>query len=328
MKVGFAISGYFCYAYRYSLISGLSLSVYAQVGLVLLIALAAKNAILIIEFSQNKLNNDNASIEDAAVQGGSARFRMTSGSFILGILPLVFASGAGAVGLKTLGVTLLGGLLSVLLIGSFFVPGYFALIHKMKARRSKKNLPNNKLSKNTLRESKCNEISLAEKKQMKSWLKQIAIFGVIFLIMSFAVDTWRTKDIDRQALPELQGLTINNETIDLKALSFEQPVLVYFWGTWCPVCSVVSSSVDTLSQYYPVYSIVMQSGDNETLKTYMATEEYQFKVINDDNNDIARSLGVQVTPLVMVIDQGELVSYTTGYVSLFGLWWRIAWASW
>ena len=73
MKVGFAISGYFCYAYRYSLISGLSLSVYAQVGLVLLIALAAKNAILIIEFSQNKLNNDNTFIEDAAVQGGSAR---------------------------------------------------------------------------------------------------------------------------------------------------------------------------------------------------------------------------------------------------------------
>jgi len=163
---------------------------------------------------------------------------------------------------------------------------------------------------------------------MKYWLKQIAILGVIFLIMSFAVDTWRTKDIDRQALPALQGMTINNEVVDLKALSFEQPVLVYFWGTWCPVCSVVSPSVDTISQYYPTYSIAMQSEDNETIKDYMNKEEYQFEVINDDNNDIARSLGVQVTPLVMVIDQGELVNFTTGYVSLFGLWWRIAWASW
>jgi peroxiredoxin len=163
---------------------------------------------------------------------------------------------------------------------------------------------------------------------MKSWLKQIAIFGVIFLIMSFAVDTWRTKDIDRQALPALQGMTINNEQVDLKALSFKQPVLVYFWGTWCPVCSVVSPSVNTISQYFPTYSIAMQSGDNETLKTYMDKEEYQFNVINDDDNRIAQSLGVQVTPLVMVIDQGELVNFTTGYVSLFGLWWRIAWASW
>ena len=163
---------------------------------------------------------------------------------------------------------------------------------------------------------------------MKYWLKQMAIFSVIFLIMSFAVDAWRTKDIDRKALPDIQGMTINSEFVDLKALSFEQPVLVYFWVTWCPVCSVVSPSVDTISQYYPTYSIAMQSGDNEILKAYMRTKDYQFKVINDDSDTITRLLGVQVTPLVMVIDQGELVNFTTGYVSLFGLWWRIAWASW
>jgi len=163
---------------------------------------------------------------------------------------------------------------------------------------------------------------------MKSWLKQIVIFIFAFLVLSFIVDTWRTKDIDGQALPSLTGMTIYNESVDLKALSFEQPVLVYFWGTWCPVCSIVSPSVDTISQYYPTYSIAMQSGDNETLKAYMSAEEYQFTVINDDDNQLAQSLGVQVTPLVMVIHQGKLVNYTTGYVSLFGLWWRIAWASW
>jgi thiol-disulfide isomerase/thioredoxin len=159
---------------------------------------------------------------------------------------------------------------------------------------------------------------------MKSWLKQISFIIIIFLITSFAVDRWRTRGIDLQSLPDLQGQTIYNKTINLKQLSFEQPVLVYFWGTWCPVCSFVSPSVDTISQYYPVYSIAMQSGNNKTLKTYMELENYQFNVINDDNNRIANSLGVQVTPLVMVIEQGELVHFTTGYVSLFGLWWRIA----
>ena len=159
---------------------------------------------------------------------------------------------------------------------------------------------------------------------MKSWLKQIAFIVIVFFITSFAVDTWRTRGIDRQVLPELQGLTIDNKAINLKELSFEQPILVYFWGTWCSVCSFVSPSVDTISRHYPVYSIAMQSGNNKTLKTYMELENYQFNVINDDDNRIANSLGVQVTPFVMVIDQGELVNYTTGYVSLLGLWWRIA----
>lgn len=163
---------------------------------------------------------------------------------------------------------------------------------------------------------------------MKSWMKQIAFFVIAFLIISYAVDSWRTKDMDTQSLPSLHGINIYNEPIDLNTLSYEQPILVYFWGTWCPVCSVVSPSVNTISQYYPTYSIAMQSGNNKTLQGYMNENEYQFNVINDNNNRIAHSLGVKVTPLVMVIHQGELVNFTTGYVSLFGLWWRIAWADW
>ncbi|WP_325894134.1 efflux RND transporter permease subunit [Grimontia sp. NTOU-MAR1] len=117
--------------------TGTPLNLYAQIGLVLLIALAAKNAILIVEFGKNEREQNELPVEQAAVKGGKLRFRavnMTSWSFILGILPLIFASGAGHISQNSLGISLTGGLLCVLLAGTFLIPGFFALIQKLREK--------------------------------------------------------------------------------------------------------------------------------------------------------------------------------------------------
>jgi len=112
---------------------GLSNDVYCQIGLVMLVGLLGKNAILIIEFAIQK-NHEGTSIRDAAIQGGKLRFRpimMTSFAFIAGLFPLVRATGPGALGNRTIGTTAVGGMLIGTLIGVLVIPGLYYLFAKM-----------------------------------------------------------------------------------------------------------------------------------------------------------------------------------------------------
>ncbi len=111
-------------------ISGLSLSIYAQLGLVLLVGLSAKNAILIVEFAKDERKHG-ASVEEAALDGLTQRFRpvlMTAFTFILGMLPMVMATGAGAASRRALGVPVFYGMLVGTMAGLFLIPLFYILI--------------------------------------------------------------------------------------------------------------------------------------------------------------------------------------------------------
>lgn len=114
--------------------SGMEDDVYFQIGLVTLIALSAKNAILIVEFAADK-HGQGMAVVDAALEACRLRFRpilMTSFSFILGVLPLVLSTGAGANSRHSIGVGIMGGMVSATLLAVFFVPLFFVLLEKIR----------------------------------------------------------------------------------------------------------------------------------------------------------------------------------------------------
>ena len=116
-----------------TLIPSISNNIYAQIGLITLIGLAAKNAILIVEFAKERVDRG-IDIIDATLQAVDLRLRpiiMTSLAFILGVLPLAFATGAASESRRTIGWTVFGGMLSATTLAIFVVPVLFVLITKI-----------------------------------------------------------------------------------------------------------------------------------------------------------------------------------------------------
>ena len=170
------------------------------------------------------------------------------------------------------------------------------------------------------------EHNLQQPKVKKSWgarIRSFAVYVLLALALGWGVDIWRAQSIASGKAPQLVATSVQGDKVDLIAMSQDKPVLVYFWATWCSVCSFVSPSVDFVNDQVQVVTVALNSGENKRVQQYLGAKDYDFTVVNDPRGEIGREWGISLTPTIIVIDKGEVTSVTTGFTSPFGMWVRM-----
>lgn len=161
------------------------------------------------------------------------------------------------------------------------------------------------------------------KTKVVRWIKEILTFILIITVLSIAIDAWRSRGMPSTNIPSLSMTTLEGDWVDIKKMSYDKPVLLYFWATWCPVCDFVSPSVNWLSKSHQVMSVAITSGNDKRLGQFMAYKEYNFPVINDPTSTLGQAWGVAATPSIVIIKNGEISSITTGFTTPMGMWLRL-----
>ncbi|MBB1376570.1 protein disulfide oxidoreductase [Pseudoalteromonas sp. SR43-2] len=157
------------------------------------------------------------------------------------------------------------------------------------------------------------------KQKSVSILKSVLVYGSIFFVLYTAVNWWRQPVMP--ANPLLQLIDYKGQNIDLAAMSQDKPTLVYFWGTWCPICSITSPAINELANEnkYPVVSIAIKSGSDQELHDYLNEQGYSFSTVNDQHGEIFSDWQGQVTPSYIILKDNKMTQGLTGIQPLWSL---------
>ncbi len=143
--------------------------------------------------------------------------------------------------------------------------------------------------------------------------------ALIIIALIIAINSWRTRDAASGPAPGLSGNLLNGESYQLPGKPGE-PLLVYFWASWCPVCKLQDGNIARISEEFPVITVAMSSGTDEEIREYLEQEGLDLAVINDDTGEISNRWGVKGVPTTFVIDgDGEVRFVEVGYTTTPGL---------
>ncbi len=154
------------------------------------------------------------------------------------------------------------------------------------------------------------------KKKVMKWIKEAAILAAIALVLTIGVGWWRAPEYaETQAIPKTLRL-YDGTTFRYRRGA---PLVIHFWGSWCPVCRAESDTIEKLSKHVPVLTVAVKSGDDAQVARFMREHRLDFPVYNDPEGMMAARYGVQVFPSTLIYDaDGKLRFSTSGYTTYAG----------
>ena len=154
-------------------------------------------------------------------------------------------------------------------------------------------------------------------------VKSLLIYAAMIAVVANVVSYLRSPESPEKGY-DIRGVTIAGDVVGIEDYR-GQPLILYVWATWCPTCRFQSPAIEELSKSHQVLSVAVNSGNPESIRSYMGENGYTFNVINDPDGRIQRQLKVSAFPTVFILDEnGSRVMSEVGYTSGIGLRLRMA----
>lgn len=159
---------------------------------------------------------------------------------------------------------------------------------------------------------------------IKKYLKETLKFVVLLAIILNVVSYYRSMDLNKDKLEETSFKLLDNSIYNIPK---DKAVLIHFWATWCSVCKVEAPNIQAVSKDYEVITIASQSGSKKQIEKYLKENNLNFKVVNDEDGNLARKFKISVFPTTFIYNKDKNLEFTeVGYTSTFGLLARMWWS--
>ncbi|OAT26522.1 ScsD family copper-sensitivity suppressor [Buttiauxella ferragutiae ATCC 51602] len=163
--------------------------------------------------------------------------------------------------------------------------------------------------------------------KLRRWGREALVMVLVLITIVVLMDWWRAPKMPT-TFDSTPLQTLDGQTLTLNALSEERPLLLYFWASWCGVCRYTTPSVSRLVvEGENVMTIALRSGEPQAVLRWLEQKKVQLPVVNDASGELSRNWQVGVTPTLVVLYKGEVVSSTTGWTSYWGMKARLEWAA-